>query len=272
MKVLSINEKSYEELKLPEIIYKYRHWNDPFHKTIMTNREVYFAKPSSFTDPFDCKIPIRYDLLSDVDIYNHYLFVSKEKYENWSRQRHRAFAREWARKSLIKDSDFVNKQQKKEFDEYNECSGILSLTENISNLDMWKCYSDDHKGFAVGFDPLIMFKYLGCGGRKVIYYDELPIVYPRPKHSFEAQLYLQNFSKLRIWEFEEEYRAIKFNPNPMSDNERIIKIPAYAYKEIIFGAKMDESVKDDFRKSIPFELENVPIKQARFNNDKIEID
>jgi hypothetical protein len=76
----TISKKTFEEMNLPDTIYKYRNWDDPFHKTIITQQEVYFAKPTSFEDPLDCKNPVRYDLLTDKDIYNHYLDHSKEKY------------------------------------------------------------------------------------------------------------------------------------------------------------------------------------------------
>ncbi len=42
---------TFAEMNLPKILYKYRDWNNHFHKTILTERKVYFAQPTSFEDP-----------------------------------------------------------------------------------------------------------------------------------------------------------------------------------------------------------------------------
>lgn len=62
-------QTSFQDMDLPQTVYKYRVWKNPRHQTILTDRQVWFAQPSSFEDPLDCKIPIRYDLLTEKDIY-----------------------------------------------------------------------------------------------------------------------------------------------------------------------------------------------------------
>lgn len=59
MDIVKIEQKTLEEMTgLPEVVYKYRDWNNNFHKKIITNREVFFAAPTSFEDPLDCKLDI----------------------------------------------------------------------------------------------------------------------------------------------------------------------------------------------------------------------
>ena len=43
-------ETTYENLDLPDIVYKYRFWDSehPFHKTILTQQEVYFRFAFNF--------------------------------------------------------------------------------------------------------------------------------------------------------------------------------------------------------------------------------
>lgn len=41
------------QTKLPTILYKYRDWNNLNHRRIITNKELYLAKPGSFNDPFE---------------------------------------------------------------------------------------------------------------------------------------------------------------------------------------------------------------------------
>ena len=40
----------FNQIDLPERIYKYRDWKNPCHKRMLTNNEIYFAKPLDFKD------------------------------------------------------------------------------------------------------------------------------------------------------------------------------------------------------------------------------
>src|SRR5690554_5666174 len=104
MKAGPIKEMSFDEMTdLPNTLYKYRIWEDQYQQTILTERIVYMAAPTSFEDQKDCKLFKRYDLMSETDIYQKYLNTSKEVNLNWSRQQHRAFAREWTKKSPMRN-------------------------------------------------------------------------------------------------------------------------------------------------------------------------
>ena len=52
-----MREASFEEMKgeFPEILYKYRSWDDSFHKKVITHRELFFSPPTWFEDPKDCR-------------------------------------------------------------------------------------------------------------------------------------------------------------------------------------------------------------------------
>ncbi len=138
---------------LPDLIYKYRIWGDENHNTILTKRIVFFAPPSSFEDKKDCKLQKRYDLMTENDIYLKYLNESKKNNEHSNRQQHRLFARQWTKRSPLKDMDHVRKLQEDHFKDFDSKFGILCLTANPNNLKMWNKYSQKGKGFCVGFDP-----------------------------------------------------------------------------------------------------------------------
>ena len=159
----------------PENIYKYRTWNG-YQKTIITGKTVFMAKPNSFEDKKDCKLLKRYDLMTNQDIFNKYVNLSKELNPTLSRQQHRQHAKEKSKNSPMKNKNYIKELQEQTFLQFNERFGVLSLTANPSNLKMWNKYSDDGKGFCVGFHPKIMFPFLGGGG-KVIYCNELPIIF-----------------------------------------------------------------------------------------------
>ncbi len=62
---MTINETSSPELKEaffldnPKKLYKYRMWENAFHKTVLTDNELFFSSPKRFNDPYDCGLPFR---------------------------------------------------------------------------------------------------------------------------------------------------------------------------------------------------------------------
>jgi len=233
-----LGHRDFEEMDLPPILYKYRDWNNPDHKKILTENEVYLSSPVNFEDEFDCKVPIRYDLLTDQDIYNKYLLESKNNNKTFSRRQHRQFARDWAKKGLLKDQKRIKELDNEFFEKFNKVFGVLSLTAIPDNTKMWKKYSAEHTGFCVGFHtiPLLNLSQYFGGGGEVSYSDEFPII--KAFDLIEKKNHHQIFSKLNKWEFEKEYRLTKININ-----DRRAKIPAEIYTVIILGAKIPNDSK-----------------------------
>lgn len=249
----------FEELDLPDKVYKYRTWTDGNHKTILTNQIVYMSSPFDFEDPKDCKSQKQYDSLTDKDIYNHYLEDSQEKNPERTRQQHRKYARDWFKKSPMRYPEYIKEKQIKYLQEFAEHFGILSLTANPNSHAMWSKYSDNHHGICIGFNPQLMFKYLG-GGCKVDYSDELPIIYPND--SFEKEHYKQIFCKEKKWEFEKEYRTHMFYPEIATKEDRQIKVPKECYIEIIFGYNTTDDFKNEIRETCRTQGLNVNFKQV----------
>jgi len=240
---MEIMQISFEDMKdLPQTVYKYRSWSDTLHKEIISEQVVFMARPTSFEDPLDCKLLKRYDLLTDDDIYNKYCQNSKQDNPTWTRQQHRQFARDCFKKSPMRNKDYIKQMQNEHFTEFDRRFGVLSLTANPKSYSMWDKYSDQHKGFCVGFATKKMFKHLGGGG-KVVYYDNLPNILPH--ESYELEHIKQVFSKESKWCFEEEYRTHRFYEQPATIEDRRIKLNKQCYKEIIFGAFISEQHKHE---------------------------
>lgn len=271
MEIVSRKFKTIEEIEVDDVLYKYRNFENENHIRILTDLEIFFAAPTSFEDKLDCKIPIRYELLTNQQIFEKYLSDSYERNPKFTRRQHREWARDWAQKSPLKNKARLLKYRDDEFNEYDKRLGILSLTANNSSLEMWNKYSADQTGFCVGFHTKKLFKFLGGGG-PVQYVDELPTIKPRPWHSFDQQRYLREFSKLKCWEFEEEYRTMIFGKDGLDVNSRKRKLTTDVYKEIILGDKISDENKTKIETIIKDILPNVPIKRQKVNNNKIVIE
>lgn len=206
-------------------------------------------------------------MLTEFEIYNKYLSESFNINSNYNAKQHEDFANSWFEISPLRDKVYVKQYMEEQF--VKDCNrfGVLSLTEKNALTEMWIKYSGDHTGICVGFDARFTFQFFGGGG-KVNYYKVLPIIHPRPKHSFEEQITLQVYSKEEKWNFEEEYRAqMLFSVENADKNDRTIRLPKKAIREVIFGALMTDKSKQELSYIITNELPHVKIRLAVINDD-----
>jgi len=256
MKISSSEKTTFDKLSFPRVVYKYRRADNAIHRTILTDQAVYFAPPKSFEDKFDCKIPIRYDLLTDDEIFDNYLQTLREINPQWDPLYLRDQAIIWRNMGLMRDKGRLELMDVHYYNELNERYGVLSLTAEPANIKMWKKYSNNFNGFCIGFDPKVMFKFLGGGGA-VEYCKKLPII--MPSDSIDLRVVTLTFSKLNKWKFEKEYRTQMFWPHPIKDDERKIVIPNTAFIEVILGHNINSVTQKEI------------IKQAQIINPAIEI-
>jgi len=239
-----------------ETIYKYRSWTNEYDRKTITNRELYFASPIQFGDKKDCKLPIRYDLLTkEQRIY----FIGIQNIRI-GKLISREMVMEDFEKNPISSDSIILKYQKKISKKTDNRLGVLSLTFNPDNNEMWDKYADGNKGFCIGYDTKELFKYFGAiGGGCIDYYSVLPTVYPEPIMYIDEQLDKIIFSKEEKWKFENEYRVYKLEFPVLKKEERIKKVPARLFKEIIVGKNMSDDMLKNFKASLPEELKNIPM-------------
>lgn len=246
-----------EQIEFPyEVVYKYRNWDNEYHKRFINEREVYMASPESFTDGSDCSNQERFDLLTPEQIYEFYLSDSKNKNSSFNSQQHEDFARDWSVKSPLNNKDNIKRLMAESKKEYFEREGILSLTANPNNDKMWNEYANEGKGFCVGYNLKELFNHLGgCG--IVNYVDKLPII--SPFMQWEESSFKRVYFKLKEFSFEEEYRAKKFWAKPATQESRRLILPKNVFKEIILGDNMSEQHKKEITESAKKHIGNITI-------------
>ena len=257
-----------EPPKYPEIVYKYRSWNDLFHRTILTDLVVFMAPPSSFKDPLDCKLFKSYEGMPfEKSVKKHERGLIR--YEpTLTRAQRRATARKRAKN--MPDLKTINRRQEEYFEKFDQRFGVLSSTEKPALYEMWQGYAENGTGFCVGFDPNLLFDQFGGGG-PVVYYDELPTITWRDSEIDEH--HKQVFSKEQKWEFEHEYRTYKFYRTPASVEDRRMPVPAHAYLEVIFGWAMTTAQQNEIINICKAQQLDVTFKTAKLSeNVTIEIE
>lgn len=261
---------------IPRKVYKYREWTNPYHKKILTENQIYLSTPKDFNDPFDCRIPKNYLLLDTDEKIRDYIEKTIKNLVN-----HLNYSREMMEKK--KDEIFdrfkndIQKEQKEHerlhFEMQDKHYGVFSLSTRWNSILMWGHYSENHKGFCVGFyeEKLRNSGKFGKGGM-VNYSNDFPLLDPRITDFMDFS-FKQTHTKAKDWKYEKEYRLQRlFFPEPAQINDRIINISDSCYSEIILGLNFPEQdIKEiiEIDKKIPiYKIEKVAFK---FKLERIRI-
>lgn len=230
-----------KDFSTPKILYKYRDWDNDYHKTILLENKIYLSPPRDFEDKMDCNLPEKFPLKEEL--YAIFLEKSKQGNPTGSRQVHRAFARYWSEKSPLANPRELGRLINEYNNEFNEKFGILSVTEDYSNEDMWKKYANNSQGICIGFDTEKLFSVVGGGG-EVVYEDKLPVI-DFINDDFKTKHAKNIFFKEKNWAFEKEYRLHKFWKDNPSKEDRNITMPEDCIVEVILGKNISKKNKDE---------------------------
>ncbi|HNP18602.1 MAG TPA: DUF2971 domain-containing protein [Fulvivirga sp.] len=257
--------KKLGDFKLPDTLYKFRDWNNKYHRELLHKQIAFFASPKSFNDPFDCKIPIRYDIEPERQLEDIYYSVAKACYPNASVDEIRNFAKKQVIEGSISPTSF-KKNDSEYFKNLDSRMGIFSLTQHNDDILMWGHYANAHSGFCVGFDSSELLKienvdYLG----KVGYHSDFPTILPKGNltENFEKQI----FSKWDKWSYEDEFRLTK---NHIDD--RKIMLPKKAFKEIILGYNMNLTERRKLIQLVNKKHIGIKIYEAKPHKDRFKIE
>jgi hypothetical protein len=132
-------------------LYRYRSLNNV--EGIICRNELYFAQPSSFNDPFDCRPNFSMNG-SKAHRQKFYEGVYSRQAPSMGRATRRAEAKSIARDPLRNPNnpdnlrDFTSAYHAK----VTEAMGLLCLSEVPDDLLMWSHYADAHRGLCLIFD------------------------------------------------------------------------------------------------------------------------
>ena len=220
--------------KIPQILYKYRDWNNEFHKNILFEQEIFLSSASKFNDPFEGNIPFEYD---EADLTPDKIFVkmfnlAKNQHKDLSDDKLHDLVFENQKKGLLFDPKHLETNRLDVKESIEESFGILCLTVNSHNFLMWSHYANSHSGFCVGFDSKVLYDTIDCLIGPVTYSDFIPKF--RIFESINDFVVKLLGTKGTVWEYENEYRIVK-----SKSANKSFKIPKECIVEIILGCKMD---------------------------------
>ena len=161
-------------------------------------------------------------------------------------------------------SELQTRSERIDYESSNRNYGVLSMSIIWYSILMWSHYTDNHKGYCIGFhwDKLQKHSQSFRGGL-VNYTHEYPQVDPLEEDLIET-IWKKWQYKASDWEYEHEYRIVKglF----MGDDNRVLEFPDDYIAEIVLGMKMNHSDRVEIlaiakSKDIPvFQTKSVPFK------------
>lgn len=258
--------------KYPEIVYKYRAW-EGIGKKPLTHFELYLASPKDFNDPFDCRIPVNFLLLSEKDKKEYIdVFIKKHKNEFLKEDRNLIEIKKILQIKLHKNNIETVQRENEEisFEKYDKRIGILSLSTDWKSILMWSHYAREHSGYCIGFyEEKLRNSGLFDNGGPVSYpsEDEYPIIHPLEDIKGEPETIFKNsHHKAKDWFYEKEYRLTKFFHKEIPTlNCRQIHINSDYIAEVYIGLRTPPEHKDEIiRICKNYDIKVYQVKQLKF--------
>jgi hypothetical protein len=245
-------------IETPKVLYKYRKWDDKNHKKILMENTIYLSSPCDFEDNMDCNLSEKYP--SEIELQEFFLNESKQNNPTWTRQQHRQYSRDMAKKSPLANPKRLRELVKNKNEQFNEHFGIFSATEDPNNTEMWEKYGDDFKGICIGFDSEKLFSVIGGGG-SAVYLDDLPVI-DFLHDDIDTKLISNILYKNSQYDYEKEYRLFRFWESGITTEGRNVSLPEECVVERILGRDISETNKAEITELVKKKYPKATIKDS----------
>ena len=246
-------------------LYKYRHLQGDHRewtKKIITDSLIYFPSPSSFNDPFDCKVHYQ-SALSRTQLKLKLAEVLKRNQPHLNRKARRGkVAKNFSVPSHVK---FIKQMESGMQDNINNL-GVLSLSATNCDILLWSHYAAGHTGLCLEFQ-ISNDNSLREFAKPVKYSKEYPkidILNSTPDEQVQAFLY----TKADNWKYEEEWRIIH---TETENGPGYKEIPQGMLSQIIFGAKMEKRDKETVIGWAENSDQPIQFSQAKISKDQYSL-
>lgn len=207
--------------KFPKSLYKYRGTGENT-LAIFESMKLWFPKPSSFNDPFDCNLSeVSGHTPEEAVRFRNHILEGRPNRDYLS-----SFPVSTAELEAI-----MTAARARVIDHM----GVFCLSRTFDNILMWSHYAEEHKGLVLEFDIEEDYDFFTTPINVVYTVEYEPINHFLDPHDAVTRLIS---TKSKAWEYEGEVRIMK--PHTAG----LVSFKPSALKRVIFGCRSDQVFVD----------------------------
>lgn len=247
-------------------LYRYWHLNGQHRdwtRRVITDSFLHFANPTTFNDPFDCKVNYRPSFL-EGEFKRQHADRIKRCMPSLNRNQRRAKRAQHMKALEIMGKEKFLHQMNEGLQNDIDKLGVLSLSGTYKDILMWSHYADGHKGLCLKFEATKQTPFFG----RALEVQYLPS-YPDVRYTSTLDEKINTFllTKAEHWQYENEYRIIDHD---YGAGEKAF--PPQYLVGVILGARMEQKDKEEVAKwvrnrSFPTELVEAHVVPGSFSLD-----
>jgi len=153
--------------------------------------------------------------------------------------------------------------------------GVLSLTKTKNPILLWSHYSDNHRGFCIGYDQHKLFEVLKSKYNTlqkvyydvdVIYSEEYPIIIPKDGIDPQEYVTVPLSTKAKFWEYENEKRILL-----LGGPRELTTIPSKVISEVTMGCNISDKDKIEIGEFVIKNLPNAALFESAKHEESFEL-
>ncbi len=259
---------------MDDIVYKYRDWSDDLHKRMLSHNEIFLASPSSLNDPFDSRIPIRFDRGNEEQAFEMALRVVRYENPTLDDSEQRKMAHEIVATEMWKDPQNIERQREYQGHKIDNDFGVCAFSAKRDISLAWTHYAANHFGFCVGFNSKGVIEHfrtnLSSTGLiadfyPVKYVEEFPFIDGFQTPNSENVITVLS-TKASSWAYEEEIRLIL-----ITGTNQVIALDDTVIQEVILGMRMPDDFKNEITEIAKSKGSRLRLFQAKRTEDNFRI-
>jgi len=219
-------------MDFPKTVYKFRNWQNPYHRNTLYNNEIYLASPSDFNDPFDCRIIPNFPSLDTDKKKLEYLETCQAGNPSLTNI-------DYALNYLDDIIENPDKYEQTHFAFYDTHLAVFCSSIRWDIIPFWSHYANFHTGFCVGFIFEKLKSAFPFSKWDAVKYHEYPSIDPIERRRDRQKAIESSFKmthyKSEDWEYEKEFRLTRLMDKEMTLQDRLVYLTDDSITEITIG-------------------------------------
>jgi hypothetical protein len=256
------------------LIFKYRDWNNEYHRRLLFEQELFFSSYLNFNDPFDGTLPFKYSDFSKKAVIRKIIEAEFKTNPHQSTEEICHKITDLNRRGALDPQyilPLIERCIREKISPFLKEVGIACFCHSEYNFLLWSYYANNHTGITIGFKKDELVKDVEGGTYKnVDYDDEFPLIQEKDGH---MEIYKKLiYQKSKKWEHEQEYRLTKTN-----FAARSIKLKPETIAEVIIGSGMNDTdqqtIIEYVKQQLPFtKVYKMNLSSTEYGLVKVPVD